>query len=757
MSNTEGNHVARQLAILTEEGISVAGGLRAAADGSCSHKTRTHLQQMAERIDKGQPLADVVNGRDDIARDFVAASVCAGLATDDIATVIQELADVDSVLRRWWRSMWRIVLYPTFIMLMSTAVCLFFALWVIPSVVGATTHFPVPQTAKNLIVYVFATGGVLITVVVIGRLSLGAARGRLIMYYIPIFGPTIQLIGAWELAARLRMLISRSVTIDKALGLVAKESCDPNIAQLCAEVSQFTAQGQLLGEHLNGTTRVPDTLVQCIRWGESHDSLPDALQVAMDTFEGRIRLKLNWLAAIVPTLLYLFVLLTGFGFLWLSAQLVSTELLRTYLIPAVLPVHQFIGWVGLLPLGASTWFAMQLLFGSQRQSPTSGVAFVLKTVSALLMMFGVFSALTSILGMASLPFTIAIIIWLAMATFRYRVSESRAMLWQLVTAVDRGMPMIAAIEAFAHERTDEIGVRVTELARKLRNGELLPMAIRSCRLPLSTELRLIAAMGIRPDQRTNSARTLIIESEQRRYRLSGILDRLIYFLVLCAMLVSELKYFCTRTLPTVGLDLMDLGVPLPQRLVAIAAFGDWTSSPLAEFLLSLLAIAVGAFLIGIILYYIGWFTWEPPIIRRFTARYHGAIVLRMIAGAIDRSEALCDSIKEIAIHYPTRYVRRRLIRVVDQVQSGGNWVDALRQQQLISQLSVGVLKSAERSGNVPWAADEMASSVLRHLSLRTQAMSQAVTIAALIAIAVPIGWVGHLVFSAITVLIESNL
>jgi type II secretory pathway component PulF len=71
--------------------------------------------------------------------------------------------------------------------------------------------------------------------------------------------------------------------------------------------------------------------------------------------------------------------------------------------------------------------------------------------------------------------------------------------------------------------------------------------------------------------------------------------------------------------------------------------------------------------------------------------------------------------------YPLGTVRSWLRKVTTAVENGQDWCAALRKVRLIDRTDEVVLRSAQAAGNLPWALEEMAESLLRREMYRWQA------------------------------------
>ena len=78
---------------------------------------------------------------------------------------------------------------------------------------------------------------------------------------------------------------------------------------------------------------------------------------------------------------------------------------------------------------------------------------------------------------------------------RYFEAERRSLLWVLMAAAERGIPLEAAVSAFEDERDDVIGKRARTLADYLEAGVPLALALQRSRNPVPAAALLAADLG----------------------------------------------------------------------------------------------------------------------------------------------------------------------------------------------------------------------------------------------------------------------
>jgi type II secretory pathway component PulF len=146
-------------------------------------------------------------------------------------------------------------------------------------------------------------------------------------------------------------------------------------------------------------------------------------------------------------------------------------------------------------------------------------------------------------------------------------------------------------------------------------------------------------------------------------------------------------------------------------------------------------IFVPGFLVAAVLYYVGWFPRNLPLVWRLFKRFDGALIMRGLALAVRKGQPLPDALRLVAESYPLSIVQTRLLAASEQVAAGGDWCQVLKNQGFIGRAEAAVLAAAQRLGNLDWALEEMANSALRRQALRIQVVLQGFFPAALLVVA----------------------
>jgi type II secretory pathway component PulF len=333
-----------------------------------------------------------------------------------------------------------------------------------------------------------------------------------------------------------------------------------------------------------------------------------------------------------------------------------------------------------------------------------------------LTLFVVVAALTVYLSVLSGVAGLAFLLVVRMAFARNRWQEQRALLWCLSTAAEKGLPLEQAATAFAADRSDLIGYRARRLAAYLESGIPLPEATEIARIAQPTDALLALRVG-QEIGNLPAAVTLIARTDTDvDLAVRAVFEKLIYLFTIATMLVFVVIFMMLKIVPVFSKMFEEFAMSLPaitQLVIATSNFAVnywFVGFPFAAILMLLV--------FGGFLYYLGWLPRDLPILNRLALRTDASLVMRSLGLAVRQGISLQQMINVLSRVYPRSSIRARLGGAAVKIESGADWCDSLRDENLLRSIDVAVLKSAERAGNLAWALDEMADSTLRRIGYR---------------------------------------
>lgn len=356
-----------------------------------------------------------------------------------------------------------------------------------------------------------------------------------------------------------------------------------------------------------------------------------------------------------------------------------------------------------------------LIFERQRRGPArwrSWVAVFVWTLTLVVVLAALTVYLSVLSGIAGLAFLFVV----RMAFARNRWQEQRALLWCLSTAAEKGLPLEQAATAFAADRSDMIGFRARRLAAYLESGIPLPEATELARIAQPTD----AILALRVGQEIGNlpaAVTLITRTDTDvDLAVRAVFEKLMYLFTIATMLVFVVIFMMLKIVPVFSKMFDEFGIQLPvltRLVVATSSFAVnyWFVGFPFVAILTLLVFAG-------FLYYVGWLPRDLPILNRLALRSDASLVMRSLGLAVRQGISLQQMITVLSRVYPRSSIRARLAVAATKIESGADWCESLRGENLLRSIDVAVLKSAERAGNLAWAFDETADSTLRRIGYR---------------------------------------
>jgi protein transport protein HofC len=305
---------------------------------------------------------------------------------------------------------------------------------------------------------------------------------------------------------------------------------------------------------------------------------------------------------------------------------------------------------------------------------------------------------------------------------RRQISQQDSLLWILAIAAQRGMPLGPTLTAFADQYGGRYRRRILRLAELLDSGCTVPEALGQVPRIISRDALLLAHVGQRTGRLPEALRMAASSRANQLPIWTAIATRFAYLLFILLAIQTICGFLLYFILPKFEAIFKDFGIPLPMATIHLieAAHFLIRYGPLSAFVPPLEVIL----LILLPFSFAGWANYDVPIFDRMLRRRHTALILRALSLSIETGKPIEAGMETVADHYPTWWIRRKLIRADDHVRQGAPWIDELYREGLIRGSEAEVLHSASLVGNLPWAMRELAETGERRLAFRFQAVIQ---------------------------------
>jgi type IV pilus assembly protein PilC len=303
---------ARQLSTMVGAGLPLVKSLRSISRDHEDRRLATILNQVADDVQKGDPLATAL-GRHPEAFDGVFVSL---VNTGEISGTLDQILDQTATyLERAEELRLKVeaaLRYPTFVLVFSMLVLVGMMLWVVPRFSEIYGRFKVPlpwptlilltlsrAITQNLAVALLLTAAALVAGWNAARTEAGRLWIDRAKFGLPIFGPLIRMYAITKFARTLGMLTSSGTQILYALKVLQPVPGNKVLEQGIEQVRSRVEQGSSLSRAMTETGVFPEMLVQMTSTGEETGQLDNMLKRTADFYEQRVSAAVQGLSSLV--------------------------------------------------------------------------------------------------------------------------------------------------------------------------------------------------------------------------------------------------------------------------------------------------------------------------------------------------------------------------------------------------------------------------------------------------------------------------
>ncbi len=368
-----------------------------------------------------------------------------------------------------------------------------------------------------------------------------------------------------------------------------------------------------------------------------------------------------------------------------------------------------------------------------------------------------------VVGLFALAFFLAgpvlfLLVWIVLAIilssllYRFRSVERRSLLWTLMLAAERDIPLETAARAFAAERRDHIGRRAFDLAEYLEAGLPLALALQRSRLHYPQSILLSAELGQQTGNLGGALRRALGSNNECELVMRAVAERTFYLICVVLFGATLLTFIMIKIVPAMQKIFVEFGVELTgamQLLITLtyALVNTW-------FVLLPVGVVLVILMLRSLSYYTGASPRYMPGIIAGWQRTDRSVIMHWLAHAVRQNRPLPEMMRLISAYLTKRRLRSQLQRTARRIDQGLEWTECLQEAGLIRRPEAAVFRAAERTGNLAWALDEMAESNARRSIYRLRAVTNIAFPAAVLGMGCFVLLITAAVFSTMTKLIS---
>ena len=322
-----------QLRTLTQAGVPLPSGLRAASAELESAPIRAACADLARHLDQGRSLDAALLAEADRFPAHLRGLVHAGARSGRLADVLGEVVQASNLGHELRGRIWAALAYPAVVLvivIILTGVICHLSSQIIDGIALDFASFNPqrPDTTSTtaallaLTQFIAAYDAYLVVgfvgVVLLGwlgaRLLVKPAVRRRLLGSLPLVGPLSRFVALAEFCHLTALLVDAATPLPEAIDLAGSSVGDAALAEDCRATAAAVAAGEPFSQALQVWSGLPAGLGQLLAWGEAQQSVGEALRFAGDMFEARAESQATFTRQVLSgSLLLLIVWFLGFA------------------------------------------------------------------------------------------------------------------------------------------------------------------------------------------------------------------------------------------------------------------------------------------------------------------------------------------------------------------------------------------------------------------------------------------------------------
>jgi type IV pilus assembly protein PilC len=277
---------------MTRAGIPLADGLRDLRDTLENPRMREVVTSMCEDIESGKVLSQCMSAHPETFDKVFVSLIQAGEQTGRVAEVFKNLADALKWQDELASQTKKLLIYPSLVLAVVTAVIIFLLIYLVPQVTGLlkTMNVQMPVQTRVLIFTSQAIKSwwpLLLALPLLGAvgITLAVRSNPRVAYWwdyaklrLPVIGPILQKIILARFANFFALMYESGITILDALKTSEDIVGNKYVADGLQRAGQQVSSGQNLTESFHDLGLLPPLVLRMLRVGETTGALDIALR-----------------------------------------------------------------------------------------------------------------------------------------------------------------------------------------------------------------------------------------------------------------------------------------------------------------------------------------------------------------------------------------------------------------------------------------------------------------------------------------------
>lgn len=316
----------REIATALEAGLPLMNALRAVARQAYTHRQKSILNHLMDRIESGRSFAQAATEWGLPFNEMITGMIRAGEASGKLDEVMLQLADLLDNDTETRRSVISALVYPAILVILLIAGVTVIVTVIIPRVLtifeGQMSKLPMPTRIVHGVAmfmgsYWYLVLGGIVLLFLLWRYAYSQPGFRLeydrFMLRLPVVGPLLRDVSVGRFSRTLGTLMGSGIPIIDSLLITRDTLGNRAMERVIDEVAEDIRKGKSIAEPMENSGFFPPLLIQIISLGERSGRLDTMLTQAADSLDRRTRASVKIFSAVLPpVIVVVMALVVGF-------------------------------------------------------------------------------------------------------------------------------------------------------------------------------------------------------------------------------------------------------------------------------------------------------------------------------------------------------------------------------------------------------------------------------------------------------------
>jgi len=301
-----------QLATMLQGGIPITTALDIIGEDTDNLQLRMILQQLSEKVKKGQPFSESVAEFPKVFNRLSCAMVMAGETSGNIASAMGKLAQYFESRDKLAKKVKGAMAYPIFVLSFIIIIVIFIMAFIVPRFrkifdqIGGT----LPAFTRGFMGFydilryniLYIIGGVIV-LIVLAKLASRTKKGHYVfsrlLLVVPLFGKIFSQAFVATFCRTTSTLLAAGVSVLEAFNILTGMTDNDVIKAAILKTRESIVGGANISQSMGSSGFFPNMVVKMIQVGEESGSLPEVLEKTSEHYERKVDAMITTLMSLL--------------------------------------------------------------------------------------------------------------------------------------------------------------------------------------------------------------------------------------------------------------------------------------------------------------------------------------------------------------------------------------------------------------------------------------------------------------------------